>query len=135
MSQSTVAQLVKVSMSKARDDFSDTVDLARVGRDRVVLHRHGKGVAAVISMEDLGLLEFLERRLTHEEVKAARAALAEARAKGEEPVSWETLKETLGLERKLGRGGIYKHRRIAGKKAGRGRSRAAAAQRGSQSSD
>lgn len=125
MPQSSTAQLVKVSMSKARDDFADTVDRARVEGDRVLLHRHGKGVAAVISVEDLSLLEFLERRLTRQEIKEARAALAEARASGEEPVSWESLKLGLGLGRGGHRGGrLLARGRGARKKADSGKASA-----------
>jgi prevent-host-death family protein len=127
MPQSNTTQLVKVSMSEARDDFADTVDRARIGGDRVVLHRHGKGIAAMISMQDLSLLEFLERRLTRQDIKEARAALAEARANDEEPVSWEALKADLGLGRASGGAGrLFARGRAAGKKAGSGKTRAAA---------
>ena len=59
-------------------------------RVRVVVERRGKGVAAVIPVEDLELLEALEDRY---DVEAARAALAE---KGRN-VSWKKLKAELGL--------------------------------------
>jgi len=40
--------------------------------ERIVLERHGKAVAALVSVEDLALLESLEDRLDTEAVLAAR---------------------------------------------------------------
>ncbi len=58
--------------------------------DRVVLERHGKGVAAVISIEDLELLELLEDRY---DIELSRAALAES----DDRIPWSEVKAQLGL--------------------------------------
>ena len=65
--------------SKAREGFADTINRVAFGKERVVLRRRGKEVAAVVSMEDLRLLEGLENRI---DLADARAALAETKKKG-----------------------------------------------------
>lgn len=84
--------MIRMPASKARDDFSGTLNRVAFGGERVVLRRHGKDVAAVVSMEDLEILQRLEDRA---DVEAARAALAEAREQGTVP--WEQVKANLGL--------------------------------------
>lgn len=65
--------------SKAREGFADTINRVAFGKQRVVLRRQGKKVAAVVSIEDLRLLEELEDRI---DLADARAALAETKKKG-----------------------------------------------------
>ena len=55
-----------------------------------MLHRHGKDVAALISAQDLELLELLEDRY---DIELARAALAESN----ERIPWSEIKERLKL--------------------------------------
>ena len=78
----------QIPASEARKNFSDILNRVSVRGDRVVMERHGKTVAAMISMEDLALLEALEDRF---DVEEARAALAESGAR----VSWVELKQQL----------------------------------------
>lgn len=79
-----------IPASEARKNFSDILNRVSVRGDRVVMERHGKSVAAMISMEDLALLEALEDRF---DVEEARAALAESG----ERVTWAELKHQLKL--------------------------------------
>jgi len=65
--------------SKAREGFSDTINRVAFGKERVVLRRRGKEVAALVPMDDLRLLEDLEDRI---DLADARAALAETKKKG-----------------------------------------------------
>ncbi len=70
--------------------------LRRVTRDgeRIVLSERGREVAALVSIDDVALLEELEDRL---DAEAAEKALAEMEAKGEKPIPWEKVKQRLGL--------------------------------------
>jgi len=81
-----------ISTVKAREQLSTVINRAAFGKERVVLTRRGKEVAAVVPIEDVKLLEELEDRIDLEE---ARAALAEAKSKGTIP--WEKIKTDLGL--------------------------------------
>jgi prevent-host-death family protein len=70
-----------------RRNFPDVVNRAAYGKERTIVSRRGKDLAAVIPMEDLHLLE----RLTQEEIdridlEDARAALKEAEEKGTVPL-------------------------------------------------
>ena len=59
---------------------------------RFLLKRHDKGVAAIVSVEDLALLEAIENR---RDLEDARHALAEVAEKGAIP--WEQVKAELDL--------------------------------------
>jgi prevent-host-death family protein len=79
----------KVSTVEARERFSDILNRAAFGKERVVLTRRGKELAAVVPIEDMRLLEELENYM---DVEAARQALKE-----EGTIPWEQVKAELGL--------------------------------------
>ena len=86
--------MTRLAAAKVRQDFAETVNRVAYGRERIVLYRRGKDLAALISLEDLALLEKLEDRLDAEE---AEKVLAESKARGEKPVRWEKAKKALRL--------------------------------------
>jgi prevent-host-death family protein len=86
--------MTKISTAEARKHFTDLMNRAHYGKQRIALTRHGSALAAVIPIEDLHLLEKLEELRDAEE---ARQALADAKAKGEKPVTWASSKKRLGL--------------------------------------
>jgi len=81
-----------VTTAKARTELAEIINRTTYAKERVVLTRRGKRVAAVVSVEDLELLEAIEDRM---DLDAARKALAEAGKKG--TVAWSLLKSELGL--------------------------------------
>ncbi|MGA3068146.1 MAG: type II toxin-antitoxin system prevent-host-death family antitoxin [Tepidisphaeraceae bacterium] len=83
-----------INVVKIRSNLADTINRVAYKGERVVLERRGKGVAALVSMEDLALLERLEEEA---DVKAARKALAEMKRKKQKPVPWQQVKADLGL--------------------------------------
>jgi len=78
--------------SKAREGFADTINRVAFGKERVILRRRGKEVAAVVPIADLRLLEDLEDRI---DLADARAALAETKKKGAKPL--DVILKKLGL--------------------------------------
>lgn len=80
----------RISASEARERLSDLLNEVSVRGDRVVLERHGKRVAAMISAKDLDLLQALEDRYDLDEM---RRVLAES----DERIPWKTVKKNLGL--------------------------------------
>jgi len=84
--------MTRLAASKAREDFADILNRVAYRGERIILHRRGKDVAALVPVEDSALLKKLEDRL---DLKEARAALVEAKEKGTIP--WEQLKAELGL--------------------------------------
>ena len=84
--------MTTLSTVKARENFSDLVNRSAYGKERVVLTRRGKGVAAVVPIEDLNLLEAIEDRLDLEDIEKALADPENRRA-----IPWDKVKKDLGL--------------------------------------
>ena len=78
-----------LNVSEARARFSELVNRAAYGRERIVIGTRGKPKVAIIPIEDLELLEDLE------DAQAAREGLA-ARERGE-TIPWAQVKAELGL--------------------------------------
>jgi prevent-host-death family protein len=72
-----------------RDSFSETVNRVAFQGERIPLERHGKTVAALVSADDLELLQALEDRI---DLAAARQALKEPGRR-----NWTKVKAELGL--------------------------------------
>ena len=81
-----------ITTAAARKNFSELVNRVAYGKDRVVLTRRNKPLAALVPIEDIALIEEIEDR---EDLKAARAALREAKRKGTIP--WSRVKKDLDL--------------------------------------
>ena len=83
--------MTEISTAEARSEFADLINRASFGKERFILTRRGKKLAAIIPVEDFELLVELEDRM---DVDAAKAALAES----DERVSYQDLRRELGLE-------------------------------------
>ncbi len=81
----------KMTTLDARKDFSSVVEAANKG-ERFLLKRHGKMMAAVVSIRALAVLRAIEDRFDRE---AADAALKDIEANG--TLSWDEMKASLGL--------------------------------------
>jgi prevent-host-death family protein len=80
-----------ISISDARDDLAELVNRVAYGHERVRLVRRGRDLAAVVSTQDLELLESLDDEL---DLAAAREALADPANAGRIP--WEDVRARLG---------------------------------------
>lgn len=81
--------MTRLAASSLRQTLADALNRVAYGRERIVLARRGKDVAAIVPMEDLVLLNELEDRM---DLEAARQALKE---QGSAP--WDEVKARLGL--------------------------------------
>ena len=81
--------MAEINTISARANFSDVVSRAAYGKERVVLTRHGKPVAAVVPLEDLEALERLEDEL---DAEMGAVALAEWQAEGKATIAWSAVK-------------------------------------------
>lgn len=86
--------MARISASKPKESLARTLHRVASKRERIILCRNGKNVAAIIPMEDLAALEELEDR---RDLRAAKKALADAKKKGEKPIPWAKAKQELGL--------------------------------------
>jgi len=85
---------MNVGVKEVRDNLADALNRVAYQGERIVLERRGKGVAVLVSMEDLAVLEAVEDRA---DVKAARKVMADMKRKGEKGIPWEQVKAELGL--------------------------------------
>jgi prevent-host-death family protein len=86
--------MTRVAASKAREDFSDTLNRVAYGGECIVLRRRGRDLAAIVSIADLALIEKIEDET---DVREARKVLARMKRAGKKPVSLEKRKRDLGL--------------------------------------
>jgi prevent-host-death family protein len=85
--------MTRLTVSKAKAELTDIVKRAEKAKERTVLSRRGKGIAAVVPIEDLRLLEYLTQEdMDRQDVEAARRALAE----GGKRISLRALMRELG---------------------------------------
>lgn len=77
---------------EAREQFADLLSRTAYGKERVVLTRHGKPIGALVPIEDMRLLEQVEKAI---DIEDATQALKETRKRGAKPLK-EFMKE-LGL--------------------------------------
>ena len=74
----------KVKVIDARKDLADILNRAAYGKERVVLTRRGKDVAAIVPMDDLAILEAIE---DHMDVTESEKILERVRRGSEETLS------------------------------------------------
>jgi len=87
--------MTRVSVAEARKDFAEIINRASYAHERTVITRHDTDVAAVISIDELRLLDALiERWEDEEDLAAAHDALLEAR---EDNIPWDDIKREFGL--------------------------------------
>ena len=82
---------MRTALVDLRKNLADAVNRAAYGGERVILERHGKPVAALVSLNDVELLEQLENQ---RDLQAARKARKE---KGK-PVPLAKVKARLGMK-------------------------------------
>jgi len=85
--------LPSVSLTELRESLPDTIGRVAHGKERLLIKRHNRPVAAVVSMDDVRLLEMLDDML---DLEAAAEALEEIANGGELKSAVEFRKE-LGL--------------------------------------
>lgn len=79
----------KITAVDARQQFADIINRSTYAKERIVITRRGKDLAAVVPIEDLKLLEEIEDRI---DLEAARKALKESGS-----VPWEKVKAEFGI--------------------------------------
>jgi prevent-host-death family protein len=88
--------MTRMAASQVRSDFADVLNRVAYKGERIVLHRRGKNVAAIIPTEEF---DFLQRKIEEAEDKADRAAIRRAKRdiKKHGTVPWDDVKKRLGL--------------------------------------
>jgi prevent-host-death family protein len=84
-----------VTCAQARERFDDLLERAVKHKERVVLTRRGKPVAALVPIEDLNFLEAIEDQLDAEEFQRAKE---EFERSGEPAIPLEEVVRKLGIK-------------------------------------
>ena len=66
-----------ISTAEARKNFADIVNKVAYGKESIVLTRRGHEVAALVSIDELGLLRQIEDYIDIEDAKKALAELGD----------------------------------------------------------
>jgi prevent-host-death family protein len=77
-----------IPISQAREHLADLGNRVNLRGERVVVERRGKNLFALVSVEDVELLERLEDKLDLDAIRAA---------KDEPTQSWAKVKKAMGL--------------------------------------
>jgi PHD/YefM family antitoxin component YafN of YafNO toxin-antitoxin module len=80
-----------MEVTAARNAFADALNRVSYGHERIAIRRHGKILAAMVSPDDLALLEAINAQ----DLKDAKAAIRAAKAKGHKALAWTTAKKKL----------------------------------------
>lgn len=81
-----------ISVADARSDLAELLNRVAYGKERLVITRHGRELAAIVPVEDLKLATRLRRFVARKDVARALAGLDTGQA-----ASWDQLKSELGL--------------------------------------
>jgi prevent-host-death family protein len=81
--------MTRVSMTKARQDFTNIANRVMFGGERICIEKNNKPAVAIVSAEDLEMIEALEDRI---DIQAAKAALKKGKF-----ITLEALKKQLGV--------------------------------------
>jgi prevent-host-death family protein len=81
-----------VSVADARSDLAELLNRVAYGKERLVITRHGREVAAIVPVDDLKLVSRLRRFVARKDVSRALEQLDTGKTS-----SWERLRSELGL--------------------------------------
>ena len=87
-----MSEVTAVSVADARSDLAELLNRVAYGKERLVITRHGRELAAIVPIEDLQLANRLRRFVARKDVARALAELDAGKAP-----SWDQLRQELGL--------------------------------------
>jgi prevent-host-death family protein len=87
-----MAAVTAVSVADARSDLAELLNRVAYGKERLVITRHGRELAAIVPVEDLQLANRLRQFVARKDVARALAALDAGKT-----ATWEQLRAELGL--------------------------------------
>src|SRR5437660_2847418 len=89
--------MAKIAVIDARKDLADILNRAAYGKERVVLTRRGKDVAAIVPIDDLNILEAIE---DHMDITESEKIFERVRAGAESVLSLEEVRAKYEEKRK-----------------------------------
>ena len=89
--------MVHIPVSEFKNEISETLNRVVYTGERVLLQRHGKDVAALVSMNELKLIEEIEQIEDETDLKEALKILHKIKSGATGVVSWDKAKKELGV--------------------------------------
>lgn len=89
--------MIHIPVSEFKNEIAETLNRVVYAGERVLLQRHGKDVAALVSMREVELLEEIEQLEDEIDLREALKALKELRSGKDVTVSWDDVKKDFGL--------------------------------------
>ena len=84
--------MTKLSFSQLRGQLAEVLNEAQYNGERIVVMRHNKQVAAIISIEDLEYLEAIEDEIDAKDAQRIKKSIKNAK---EKLVDWDLAKKGL----------------------------------------
>ena len=81
-----------ITVADARSGLAELLNRVAYGKERLVITRHGREIAAIVPVEDLQLASRLRRFVARKDVARALADLDAGKS-----ASWDKLRQELGL--------------------------------------
>jgi len=82
----------KITTAEARKHMAELLNRAAYGKERFVITRHGKGLVAIVPLEEVTLLDKLRALLSKKDFEAAIAEMDDVRTK-----SWAEVRRDLDI--------------------------------------
>ncbi len=83
--------ITSINTADAKEEFSELINRVAHNKERIILTRRGKDIAAIVPLEDLHLLQ---KSQSKNDLEEAASALQEARNQG--TITLEDLNEKIG---------------------------------------
>jgi prevent-host-death family protein len=82
----------QITTAQARKHMAELLNRAAYGGERFVVTRHGKGIVAIVPLEDVTLLDRLRALLAKKDFEAALAEMEDAGTR-----SWDEVRRDLDV--------------------------------------
>lgn len=89
--------MVHIPVSEFKNEIAEILNRVIYAGERVLLQRHGKDVAALVSMKELEILERIEEMEDEIDLKEALKALKDIKSGKDKVVAWDDVKKEFGL--------------------------------------
>jgi prevent-host-death family protein len=89
--------MVHLPVSEFKNEIAETLNRVVYAGERVLLQRHGKDIAALVSMKELKILEEIEEMEDEIDLKEALKALKDIKSGKDKVVAWEDVKKEFSI--------------------------------------
>jgi prevent-host-death family protein len=85
--------MIHIPVSEFKNGIGDALNRVAYSDEQILLQRHGKNIAALISMKEFNILKEIDTMEEKEDIKESIKALKEINTKKDELISWNKVKK------------------------------------------